>query len=287
MNPAGEVAVGGPRSSLGWRLGVMFFLLAVCLSFLLPVYGVFTTAFRLNKEIVRSGFWAFPTPPVIDNFLRVWNQGKIQWFLLNTVIVTAGATIASVALGSMTGYAFGKLRFPLETALFILVIAGMFFPPQIVLIPIYKFFTAIRLLDSLAALIIVHVAFGLPICTMVMTNFFRAVPSELRSSAMIDGCHDWRILRSIMVPLARPAIVALTILQFTWIWNDFLWPLILIQTEKRMTIQLGVMQLRGQYGLAWGTQAAACVIAIVPTLLLFLFMQKHFIRGLTMGAIKE
>ena len=115
----------------------------------------------------------------------------------------------------------------------------------------------------------------------------RAISGELRSAAMIDGCHDWRILFSIMIPQARPALTALIILQFTWIWNDFLWPLILIQTERRMTIQMGIMQLRGQYGLAWGSQAAAYLVATIPTLLIFLFMQKHFIRGLTMGAIKE
>jgi multiple sugar transport system permease protein len=137
------------------------------------------------------------------------------------------------------------------------------------------------------ALIIVHVAFGLPICTFIMTNFFRAIPSELRSAAMIDGCNDWGILLRIMIPLARPALTALAILQFTWIWNDFLWPLILIQTEKKLTIQMGVMQLRGQYGLAWGTQAATSLVATIPTLLIFLFLQKHFIRGLTMGALKE
>jgi len=270
-----------------WKVGVYIFVVIICITFLIPVYGVLTTAFRLNKEIIREGFWVFPNPPRIDNFIYIWKDGKIQYFMLNTLIVTVMATIISIGLGCLTGYAFGKLRFRGELVLFILIISGMFFPPQVVLIPIYKFFTAVKLLDKLISLIIIHVAFGLPICTFIMTNFFRAIPSEIRNAAMIDGCNDWGILLRIMIPLAKPAITALAILQFTWIWNDFLWPLILIQTEKKLTIQMGVMQLRGQYGLAWGTQAATSLVATIPTLLIFLFLQKHFIRGLTMGAIKE
>ncbi len=242
--------------SLAWKIAVYIFVIILCFIFLLPIFGAFAKAFRLNKEIIREGFWVIPTPPRIDNFLYIWRQGKVHYFMYNTIVVTALATVISITLGCLTGYAFGKLHFRMDLVLFILIISGMFFPPQVVLIPLYKFFTTIKLLDTLLALIVVHVGFGLPICTLIMTNFFRGIPGELRSAAMIDGCNDWIILFRIMVPLAKPALTALTILQFTWIWNDFLWPLILIQTERKMTIQMGVMQLRGQYGIAWGTQAA-------------------------------
>ncbi len=259
----------------------------ICSLFFIPIYGAFTTAFRLNQEIIRDGFWVFPTHPVLDNFITVWKGGKIQKFLVNTVFVTVSATIISIFLGSLTGYAFGKMRFRGSTWLYIIVVAGMFFPPQIVLIPLFKLFNSMNLLDTVFSLILVHVGFGIPICTLMMTNFFRDVPSSLRESAMLDGCNDWHILFRIMFPLARPSLTALIILQFTWIWNDFLWPLILIKSEHKMTIQMGILQLRGQYGLAWGNQAAGALLATIPTLLLFLFMQKHFIHGLSMGAVKE
>ncbi len=259
----------------------------VCIVFLVPIYGAFSIALRPNKAIIREGFWVLPNPPTLSNFLHVIHEGKIQSFFSNTLLVTTLATVISIFMGSLTGYAFGKLDFKGKNLIYIIVIAGMFFPPQIVLIPLFKLFNAVHLLDSRAALVIVHVAFGIPICTLMMSNFFRAIPNELRQSAMIDGCHEWRILFSIMLPLAKPSLTALVILQFTWIWNDFLWPLVFIKTESRMTIQMGIMQLRGQYGLAWGNQAAACLIATIPTLLIFLFMQKYFIRGLTMGAVKE
>jgi ABC-type glycerol-3-phosphate transport system permease component len=262
-------------------------IVVICLLFFIPIYGAFTTAFRPNTEIIKNGFWAFPAPPVLDNFITVWEGGKIQMFLVNTVVVTVLATVISIFLGSLTGYAFGKIGFKGDRWLYILVVAGMFFPPQIVLIPLFKLFNSLNLLDTLISLILVHVGFGLPICTLMMTNFFRDIPASLRQSAMLDGCHDWQILFRIMFPLARPSLTALVILQFTWIWNDFLWPLILVKSEYRMTIQMGILQLRGQYGLAWGNQAAGALMATLPTLLLFIFMQKHFIHGLSMGAVKE
>lgn len=266
---------------------VYMIILGTCFLFLVPIFGAFSIAFRVNKEIIREGFWVLPIPPTMSNFLHVIREGKVLKFFSNTVIVTSFATVFSILMGSLTGYAFGKLEFKWKYLLYIIVIAGMFFPPQVVLIPLFKLFNAVYLLDTLTALVIVHVGFGIPICTLMMSNFFRDIPDELRQSAMIDGCSDWRILFNIMLPLAKPAITALIILQFTWIWNDFLWPLVLMKTESKMTIQMGIMQLRGQYGLAWGNQAAACLIATIPTLLIFLFMQKYFIRGLTMGAIKE
>lgn len=269
------------------RLFKLLLVAFLCALFFVPIYGAFTTAFRLNQSIIREGFWAFPLPPSIDNFVTVWKEGVIQLFLINTVVVTVSATVISIVLGCLTGYAFGKIGFRYDTFVYIAIVAGMFFPPQIVLIPLFKLFNSLNLVDRTIALVFVHVGFGLPICTLILTGFFKDIPDSLRQSAMLDGCNEWQILFRIMLPLARPALTALIILQFTWIWNDFLWPLILIKTEARMTIQMGILQLRGQYGLAWGNQAAGALIATIPTLLLFIFLQRHFIHGLSMGAVKE
>lgn len=275
------------REAVVYRAIVYCLVVLFCFLFLVPIYGALTTAFRLNRDIIRDGFWMPPIPPVLDNFVTAFVQGNIHIYLVNTVIVTVAATVVSIGLGCLTGYIFGKFRFRFSHALYVLIVAGMFFPPQTVLIPLFRIFNSLNLLDTLLALVVVHVGFGLPICTLLLSSFFRDIPEELRSSAKIDGCNDATILTRIMLPLAKPAITALMILQFTWIWNDFLWPLVLIKTSTRMTIQMGVMQLRGQYGLAWGSQAAAFIVATIPTLLLFIFMQRHFIHGLSMGAIKE
>ncbi len=282
-----EKSAGRQKRHLLTTIILYVIIVALCIVFLVPIYGAFSIAFRPNKEIIREGFWVLPNPPTVSNFLHVITEGKIQTFFNNTIVVTSLATALSIFMGCLTGYAFGKLDFKGKYFIYIIVIAGLFFPPQIVLIPLFKLFNAMHLLDTRTALVIVHVGFGIPICTLMMSNFFRDIPNELRQSAMIDGANEWIILFKIMLPLAKPSLTALVILQFTWIWNDFLWPLVLMKTESKMTIQMGIMQLRGQYGLAWGNQAAACLIATIPTLLIFLFMQKYFIRGLTMGAIKE
>jgi multiple sugar transport system permease protein len=268
------------------KLFIYGFLILLAFLFLLPVYGVITTALRPNSEIIKEGFWALPNPPKMDNFIVIFAGGKIQQFLFNTVLVTLPATALSISMGILAGYAFGKMKFRFDLLLFILIIAGMYIPPHVVLIPIYIFFNGLGLLDTITSIVIVHIGFGIPICTMVMTNFFRSLPNELRDVGMIDGCNDWQIMLRIMLPVAQAALVALAILQFTWIWNDFIWPLVLIKTEAKMTIQLGVLQLRGQYGLAWGTQAAAYLIATLPTLTFFLLLQKHFVHGMTFGAVK-
>ena len=282
-----QKSAGRQKRSLPATIILYIIILALCVIFLIPIYGAFSIAFRPNKEIIREGFWVLPNPPTLGNFLHVITEGKLQTFFNNTLVVTSLATVISIFMGCLTGYAFGKLEFKGKALIYIIVIAGLFFPPQIVLIPLFKMFNAMHLLDTRTALVVVHVGFGIPICTLMMSNFFRDIPNELRQSAMIDGANEWKILFKIMLPLAKPSLTALVILQFTWIWNDFLWPLVLLKTESKMTIQMGIMQLRGQYGLAWGNQAAACLIATLPTLLIFLFMQKYFIRGLTMGAIKE
>jgi ABC-type glycerol-3-phosphate transport system permease component len=200
--------------------------------------------------------------------------------------VTIPATTFSIALGLLAGYVFAKLPFRGSEALFIFVVAGMFFPPQIVLIPLFRFFTNVNLYDTLWPLIIVHIAFGIPICTLIMRNFFSTIPNAIREAAIIDGAHELQVLLRVILPVSLPALAVLATLQFTWIWNDFLWPIILTQSDSKRTIMVGLASLKGQYSVAYGVQAAMAVMASMPTLLVFIFFQRYFIRGLTLGSVK-
>jgi len=159
-----------------------------------------------------------------------------------------------------------KYSFPGNAALFVFLVAGMFLPPQIALIPIFRLMNDIGLYDTLWSVIIVHSAFGIPICTLVMRNFFQTVPNALRESALIDGANEYLIFLVIMLPLTRPALAVLATLQFTWIWNDFLWPFILTQQASSRTIMVGIVNLTGQYSVDYGGQAAASLIGSLPTL---------------------
>ncbi len=162
----------------------------------------------------------------------------------------------------------------------------MFFPPQIVLIPLFRMANAVGIYDTLWPMIIVHIAFGIPICTLVMRNFFATVPTAIKEAAIIDGANEPQILLKVMLPISLPSLAVLATLQFTWIWNDFLWPIVFTRSESARTVMVGLSSLKGQYSVAYGVQGAMAVMISIPTLLIFIFFQRYFIRGLTLGSVK-
>ena len=256
--------------------------------FMVPVYGAIVTAFKSQAEVAAGGYWTVPTRFAAENFERVMNpdDGNLGLYLQNSLLLTIPASLFSIALGTLAGYGLGKYNFKGDGVLFILIVAGMFLPPQIALIPVFRLMNDIGLYDTLWAVIIIHTAFGIPICTLVMRNFFQVVPNALREAALIDGANEYSIFFRIMLPLTLPALAVLATLQFTWIWNDFLWPFILTQRAESRTVMVGILNLTGQYTVDWGGQAAASLIGSLPTLFIFVFFQRYFIRGLTLGAVK-
>lgn len=258
----------------------------VVILYSLPSLGVLLTSFKTTEEIARDGLWALPDVLRFSNYREAWVGGNVVVYARNSLLVTIPATIISIALGTLTGYVFAKLPFRGSNALFVFVVAGMFYPPQIVLIPLFRLFNTIGLYDTLWPMIIVHSAFGISICTLVMRNFFAAIPSAVREAAIIDGANELQVLLRIVLPVSLPAIAVLATLQFTWIWNDFLWPIIFTQSDDMRTIMVGLTSLKGQYSVAYGVQGAMSVIASLPTLLVFIFFQRYFIQGLTLGSVK-
>ena len=262
------------------------FMTLLVIAYSLPLLGVLLTSLKTTEEIAREGLWNLPNFLNWSNFSQAWLQGNGRVYMVNSFLVTIPATIGSITCGVLAGYVFSKLPFRGSDLLFMLVIAGMFFPPQIVLIPLFRFFNTIGLYDTLWPMIIVHIAFGIPICTLVLRNFFSSIPNAIRESAVIDGANEFQVLTRIILPVSMPALAVLATLQFTWIWNDFLWPIIFTQSDRWRTIMVGLISLKGQYSVAYGVQGAMALIASIPTLIIFIFFQRYFIRGLTMGAVK-
>lgn len=282
-----DAVLSGERAGFRLRGPLLFACLIVLAAlFLAPTAGVILSAFKTNREISLGQFWSIPGRLYLGNFAEVLGNPAVGVYLLNTLLVAAPATAASITLGVLAGWVFAKLPFPGSEMLFLAIVSGMFFPPQIVLIPLFRLFDALRLLDTLWCLIITHTAMGIPICTLLMRNFFATVPNALRETALVDGVSEWQTLTRIALPISLPAIAVLATLQFTWIWNDFLWPLIFIQSDSKRTIMIGIVFLRGQYTVAWGIQGALSLIASLPTLIVFLFFQRYFIHGMTTGAVK-
>jgi ABC-type glycerol-3-phosphate transport system permease component len=254
--------------------------------YILPGLGVIMTSFKLDAEIAREGLWTLPKQLHFDNYKEIWSEAHVSVYMRNSLMVTIPAVIFSISLGVLLGYVFSKLPFPGSELLFIFILAGLFFPPQIVLIPLFRFYNSINLYDTLWPMILTHTAFGVSICTLIMRNFFSSVPMAIREAAIVDGANEGQVLLRVMIPVSLPAIAVLATLQFTWIWNDFLYPIIFTQSDNMRTIMVGLITMKGQYSVAYGAQGAMAVVASIPTLLIFIFFQRYFIRGLTLGAVK-
>ncbi len=269
-----------------WPVAIFVILLCLAILFLAPTIGVLLSSIKTTRDIALGELWSIPPSLYLGNFVEVLGNPSVHRYLVNTLLVTAPATIASITLGTLAGYVFAKLPFRGSNMLFLAIVAGMFFPPQVILIPLFRLFNAVGLVDTLWPLILIHTAMGIPICTLLMRNFFATVPNALRETAIIDGANEWQVLTRIALPLSLPALAVLATLQFTWIWNDFLWPLIFTKSDEKRTIMLGIVNMKGQYSVAWGVQGAMSLIASLPTLIVFLFFQRYFIKGMTMGAVK-
>lgn len=283
-----DVALEAPREAAfsPGRVALVVCLVVLAALFLAPTLGVILSAFKTTRDIALGDLWSLPATLYLGNFAEVLANPAVKIYFLNTLLVTAPATAASITLGILAGWVFAKLPFRGSEALFLVIVSGLFFPPQVILIPLFKLFNTLGLIDTLWPMIIVHTAMGIPICTLLMRNFFSAVPNALREAALVEGVNEWQVLTRVALPISLPAIAVLATLQFTWIWNDFLWPLIFTQSDDVRTVMLGIVFLKGQYSVAWGVQGALALLASLPTLIVFLFFQRYFIRGLTMGAVK-
>ena len=281
-----ELAAAPTRRPFPWSTVLFACLAVLAVLFLAPTVGVILSALKSNRDIAFGTLWAIPRTLDLSNFSVALAHPSVRIYFVNTFLVTAPATAGSIALGILGGYVFSKLPFRGSELLFLVIVSGMFFPPQVILVPLFRLFNRLGLLDTLWPMIIVHIAMGIPICTLLMRNFFATVPNALRESAIVEGANEGHVLLRVALPISLPALAVLGTLQFTWIWNDFLWPLIFVNSDDKRTIMLGIVSLRGQYSVAWGIQGALSLLASLPTLLVFLFFQRFFIKGMAMGAIK-
>ena len=261
-------------------------MLVVAIIYLIPALGVFLTSFRTDTEISLHGIWAISGNLTLDNYLAIFSSSSTRIYMRNSFLVAIPATIVSVILGTLTGYVLAKLKPRGTSILTLFFVSGLFIPPQILLIPLFQLFNKVHLYDTLWPMIIVHSSYGISLCTLVMKNFFKNVPDELIEAALVDGASEPGILAKIVIPLSRPALGALATLQFTFIWNDFLYPLILARSENAQTVMVGILNMAGQYSTAYGAQAALSIVASLPTIVVSFLFQKQFIAGLTTGAVK-
>ena len=282
-----EPAASSRRRTLRHRIGMVLIALFVA-AYLVPVVGVVSTSLKTNAEIARRGIWALSGELTFANYIDLWQTANTVRYLINSFHVAIPAVVVSIAGGTLIGYALAKFRPRGGTLIQLIIVSGLFVPPQVLLVPLFTLFRDLDLLNTLWPMILIHSAVGFSVCTLVMRNFFDQIPDSLRYAALIDGANEGQVFWRVMLPLARPALAALATLQFTFIWNDFLYPLVFTSARDDVaTIMLGLLNVKGQFTVAYGTQASLAVIASIPTVVVFFIFQKHFVRGLLSGALKE
>ena len=254
---------------------------------LVPLLGVLLTAMRGPGDITAGNLWGVPSQWMLfTNLGDVFSNTPMFHFILNSFKITVPTMIGAVALSCMTGFALAAYKFRGNLLLFFIFVAGNFIPFQILMIPVRDLTFQIGLYDTVTGLVLFHVAFQTGFCTLFMRNFIRALPHELLEAARIDGASEFTIFWKVVVPLTRPAIAALCVLIFTFIWNDYFWATVLIQGQHAMPVTAGLKSLNGQWIAAYHLVSAGSIVAAVPPVLMFFAMQRHFIAGLTLGANK-
>lgn len=222
-----------------------------------------------------------------ENFAKAWEDGHFGSYLRTSVVVSVTVVVLSVTLSVLSGFAFGTMRFPGSTVLFYVFLLGIMMPSEAVVVPLYFDLRTLGLTDTLWAVVLPQVAQSVAFGTFWMRAYFRTSSRSLVEAARLDGASTRRILWSVLVPLGRPAIVTLTVLVFMWTWNEFLIPLVMVISESLRTAPLGLAFFQGQYTQGFTLLAAGACIVATPVVLLYLFLQRHFIAGMLEGAVRE
>lgn len=261
-------------------------LILLTLTWLLPLFAALITSFRTMDDISINGFWSLPEKLTLDKFKDAWELAQIRKYLLNSFIITIPSLAGMLFLSSLSAYALARFRFRGNLLIYFLYVSGMMLPFQILLLPVFRLTNEIGLYDTYGALILIHTAFQLGFCTFVLRNFMRTIPNEILDAARVDGCGEFRIYWQIMIPLSLPSLAALATLEFTWVFNDYLWALILIKSDTLQPVTKGLANLQGQYTTDWPLITAGAMLATLPTIFVFIFLQRYFIQGLTLGSGK-
>jgi multiple sugar transport system permease protein len=257
------------------------------LLWLLPIIAVAFTSVRGLGDLSAGNYWGWPSEwQLVENYSAVFSNTPLARYLLNSVLVTVPTVIGAVALACLAGYALGVYRFRANLLVFFLFVGGNFVPFQILMVPVRDLSLRMGLYDSITGLVLFHIAFQSGFCTFFMRNFIRDLPRELIEAARVEGASEVQIFYKVVLPLVRPAVAALSVLVFTFIWNDYFWATVLIQGNHAMPVTGGLKSLNGMWVAQWHLVSAGSIVAALPPVAIFFLMQKHFIAGLTFGATK-
>lgn len=263
---------------------VITFLSAVTI--LYPLVFIILVSFKNNQEFY-SNIWGLPQIWRWSNYSYAWVNGKIGKYALNSFIVSISAVIASVLLSTFAGYSLSKMHIPKAKSIISILLGFNFVPSVAVFIPLYMQLINMNLNKTLMMLILPYMAWQIPFSIYIFKNFFDSIPKQLLDAARVDGSNEIMTFLRIILPIGRPAVATVMVFNFIHIWGEYIWASIASSSSTDIqTLPVGLLYFRGEYGIQWGPFAAAIIIIIVPLMLIFIYLQRYFIQGLTAGAVK-
>ncbi|HSY86666.1 MAG TPA: carbohydrate ABC transporter permease, partial [Verrucomicrobiae bacterium] len=250
-----------------------------------PLFVMLISSFETNAEIFTSPF-ALPHSFSLANAQKVWTDTNFVRYLANSIGVTAASIVLIVIFATMAAYAIARYEFRGNALMLMFFLSGMTVPLKLAIIPLFIQLDTLHLIDSYAGLVLVYVAMGIPSAVFIMTGFLRSLPRELEEAPRIDGASEWQVMMLVMLPLARPAMVIVAIQNAVPIWNDFFFPLILITSDSLKTLPQGLTVFMGEFTTNWGVLFTGLSLAALPITLVYIALSRHFIAGITQGAVK-
>lgn len=275
-----------PLRSLVVKYILLTLLVILILWAVLPFLWMVSTAFKTTEETYTSPPLWIPRNPTIENFLYIVKRGAFLTYFRNSVIVAVSTTVISIIFSSLAGYSFSRFKFFGGHSLLLLFLITQMFPGALLIIPLFQIIKFLKLLNTLYALILSHITFSLPLCTWLMKGFFDQIPRELEEAAMIDGCSRISAMIRVIFPLAFPGIIAASIFSFIGSWDEFVFALTFTSSDEVRTLPIGLQRFIGSYEIYWNHLGAASVLTTIPVIILFLFIQKYMVKGLTAGSVK-
>jgi ABC-type glycerol-3-phosphate transport system permease component len=260
-------------------------LLLMTFLIIVPILWIISTSLKSPDAIWDTPIEVIPSEPTTENFQTLWISHPFLQYLKNSLIVVSSATFISVAVSTFAGYGISRFKFRGRGAYMSFLLATQLFPSIMLLIPYYKIFMTLGLIDNISALVITYVSFTIPFCTWMMRGYFAGISKDLDQAAAIDGAGRIKVFTSVILPIAWPGVAATSIYAFIAGWNEYLFALSFINTDTKKTVSLGIGQLIGEYNILWGELMAASLYALVP--MIIIFFNRYLVSGLSAGAVKE
>lgn len=279
-----------------WKIVAEVFMASCAVLWLLPVLFALYVSLRPITETNEFGYVSLPKTLTLQNYIEAWQQSNIWGYFVNSVLITVPGVLITLFFASGVAFVITRINIKLNILLLMIFTAGNLLPQQVIITPLYRLYLAIPLpqfisssgsmYNSIFGLIVINVIFQVGFCVFVLSNYMRTIPQEMYEAALVDGASLWTRYWNLTLPTIRPALAALATLLTTWIYNDFFWAITLISTGKNRPITSALTDLQGEFVANQNMIAAAALMAAVPTIIIFLVLQKQFIAGLTLGSTK-